>query len=98
MIKADVVFIQETHCDSMKTAKKLSQGWGGKCFWSFGTNTSCGLGILVNKGLVNHIKSFSFDYEGRIVSVNILLNNVEHNFQMCIVLMFQLKEKPSLIF
>ena len=80
ILQADIVFLQETHCDSIKTAKKWSQGWAGKCFWSFGTNKSCGVGILVNRDLVNHVKSFKFDIEGRLISVNILINDEIYQF------------------
>ena len=76
MIEADIIFVQETHCDKMQIAKKWSQWWDGKCFWSFGTNRSCGVGILVSKGIANHIQSFKFDLEGRVVSINILINDV----------------------
>ena len=80
MLKADIVFLQETHCDSIKTAKKWSQGWGGKCFWSFGTKRSSGVGILVNKDLVNHIKSFEFDLEGRVITLSMLSYDIEYQF------------------
>ena len=80
MLKADIVFLQETHCDNINTAKKWSKRWGGKCFWSFGSKRSSGVVILVNQNLVNHIKSFEFDLEGRVITLNMLIYDVEYQF------------------
>jgi hypothetical protein len=38
------------------------------------------VGILVNKHLANHVKSFHFDTEGRAITVNMMINDIEYQF------------------
>ena len=77
ILGADLVFLQETHCDSLKLGRKWASKWGAKCFWSFGTAFSSGVGILVGKNLVNHVKGFDFDVGGKILSVTLCVNDID---------------------
>jgi exonuclease III len=79
VMNTDIIFLQETHCDNISLAKKWSKSWSGKCFWSFGTSNSCGVGILVSEKLQNRVHSFNFDAEGRILTVDIDINNVMYH-------------------
>jgi len=43
--KYDIVFIQESHINTLEKAALFDKVCGGKTFWSFGTNQSCGVAI-----------------------------------------------------
>ena len=76
ILDPDIVLLQETHCDNIRTAKLYDKMWDGKSFWSFGTNNARGVGILAGKSLINHIKSFDLDIEGRLLSLDVVINDV----------------------
>ena len=75
----DIVFLQETHCCSMTFAKRWEAEWGGKCFWSFGSNRSKGVAILFASHLVYSINQFQFDTDGRLISMNIVIGGNKFN-------------------
>ena len=45
----DVVFLQETHINTLTESQRWESEWPGKCFWSHGTSQSRGVGILFSK-------------------------------------------------
>ena len=47
----DILFLQETHCTSIKECKQWERSFNGKCFWAFGDNHSRGVGIILNSVL-----------------------------------------------
>ena len=73
----DVLFIQESHCSNIKEAKHWENCFSGKGFWSFGQNHSCGVGIILNSNMTYKVLHFDFDYKGRYVVLDLLLNNIE---------------------
>jgi exonuclease III len=72
----DIVFLQETHCSSIKDGQIWGKEWGGKCFWSFGTKFSCGVGIILSPSLKYQVKSFDFDANGRYLILDLNINEV----------------------
>ena len=71
----DIVFIQETHIDNINIAKELESTFNGKCFWSFGNNRSRGVAVILNNRLHYVLNTFKFDYEGRIIKLDIYIEN-----------------------
>ena len=80
MKKVDILFIQETHIDNITIAKQLEKDLNSKCFWSFGNNRSRGVGICINNRLNYIVKHFKFDFEGRIVSVDLDIDENRFRF------------------
>ncbi|KAI0234641.1 hypothetical protein LSAT2_015038, partial [Lamellibrachia satsuma] len=65
----DICFLQETHCTSKFNGNSWGKQWGGKCFWSFGTNHSKGVGIWFRDGLNFKVLSQYRDTDGRLLSL-----------------------------
>lgn len=80
VLECDIVFLQETHCDNIKLAKSWGNNWDGKCFWSFGSNKSSGVAILVGKQIVERITSFDYDIDGRVIAVKMKFNDIVYQF------------------
>ena len=76
----DVCFLQETHCASLLSAKTWSRKWGGKTFWSFGSERSKGVGIWFKQGLNFKIIHINRDNEGRLLCLLVKVNN--HIFKL----------------
>ncbi|ESO86744.1 hypothetical protein LOTGIDRAFT_146024, partial [Lottia gigantea] len=77
----DIVFLQETHVSDIKIAKyfeKILTFY--KCFWSFGSNRSCGSAILVRTSLDFTVNKFHFDLQGRLVILDISINDISFRF------------------
>ena len=72
--KLDIVFLQETHVNSIDTAKLWDSEWGTKTYHSYGTTKSAGVAILINKTLKCEISNVSGDTEGRIISLCVNLD------------------------
>ena len=72
--KTDICFLQETHCSSKFIGNSWERLWGGKCFWSFGSTRSKGVGIWFRDGLNYKILKESRDCEGRLLSLNVQFN------------------------
>ena len=53
---ADLIFLQETHCDTEKDKDTWTKEWGNTCFWNLGTNRSCGTSILISKSFSKQAK------------------------------------------
>ena len=69
----DVVFLQETHCANINEGKYWGSNFTGKCFWSFGSNFSCGVGILLKHSLPYKVINIDFDFKGRFLGFRKLL-------------------------
>ena len=76
----DVVFLQETHCCNIKEGKQFSLGYLGKCFWSWGQNHSCRVGILLSNSLDYTVLNFDFDIKGRCLLLDLLIRGIEYRF------------------
>ena len=76
----DVIFLQETHVSNIQQAKLWEQEWGGKAFWSFGSENSCGCSILLNSKLDYIVNFFHFDHGGRLVVVDVTILNIDFRF------------------
>ena len=72
--KTDICFLQETHCSSKFIGNSWERLWGGKCFWSFGSTRSKGVGIWFRDGLNYKILKESRVCEGRLLSLNVQFN------------------------
>ena len=55
--KWDIILLQETHVCDINDIKIWSKLWPGKSFFSFGSNHSCGVGILFGA----HLGAINFD-------------------------------------
>ena len=73
----DIVFLQETHITNIVEAKKFIKLWGGKAIWSYGSNTSRGVGIRFSPVINLKIESFNYDFEGRILCADVNLLNTK---------------------
>ena len=72
----DVCFLQETHVYNNKVAHTYSKELGGKCYWSFGTSRSKGVGIWFKENLSCEIVLLNRDMHGRLLCVTVNINNV----------------------
>lgn len=50
-MNADVLFLQETHVACVKEGQSVERELECKAVWSFGTGSSCGMGILLSNKL-----------------------------------------------
>ena len=67
----DVVFLQETHITNLREGKMAARHWNGKHFWSFGSNYSRGVGMLIAKDLDYSLVNKQHDTDGRICCIDI---------------------------
>ena len=74
----DICFLQETFC-TLRNSDKFNRGWRGKMFHSHTDSPhSRGVSVLINKNLDCNIVSSKSDNDGRIVLVNLVINNNEY--------------------
>ena len=52
--KYDIIGLQECHISTAKKAEQWEMQWGGKLFYSLGTNQSLGHITLVSKSCISH--------------------------------------------
>ena len=71
----DFLFLQETHVHSLGIAKNIESKFNGKAFWSFGSNVSCGVGIIILPPRVG-IASRPFVFDQSVLKVTIALENL----------------------
>ena len=76
----DVLFVQETHCFNIKEAKLWGQNFNGKMFWSFGGKHSRSVGIILSPNLNFELGSFDFDFEGRLLVLDLTIDNIDFRF------------------
>ena len=65
--KADVIFFQEKHSKG-ELEKQWMNEWGGKIFYSHGSQNSCGVTVLIRKDLIAQLKKL--DPLGRFIVLN----------------------------
>lgn len=74
--KFDIVFLQESHVDTISLANSLKTKFGCEAYWSLGTNRSSGVGILIFPNFDYKIEKFEFDLSGRFLFVDLLIENI----------------------
>ena len=70
----DIVFLQETHVDSISLANAIKSRFDCDAYWSLGHNRSSGVGILLSPNLKTKIQKFDTDLDGRCLSIDLLIN------------------------
>uniref|UniRef100_A0A2R5L921 Putative reverse transcriptase n=1 Tax=Ornithodoros turicata TaxID=34597 RepID=A0A2R5L921_9ACAR len=73
-LQVDIAFLQETHFSSLQEAKNFAVRVGVKGHFSCGTSRSRGVAILVTPRFRGTVLRHSFDFEGRLVSVDVAIN------------------------
>ena len=71
----DILFLQEAHIVCGKEINNWNLQWGGKGFWSFGSEHSRGVGILLHRQLDYKFVHFKHDFEGRLLVLDIDLGD-----------------------
>ena len=72
-IHADLMFLHETH--STKNCQTIWENeWGGKIYFSHGTQASKGIALLIKKDFVHSISNVKIDEDGRFIVVDLTLN------------------------
>ena len=74
--KADIVFLQETHCNSDQDKIQWSSEWGGKCIWSTSSSSSCGVAILFKPNIDVTLSNSEIDIHGRYIIVDCQVDEV----------------------
>ena len=69
--KIDILFLQETHVDTLELGRKIERYFGGHIFWSLSNPAEKGTGIFISKQSQVNIVKFHHDIEGRLVYVDI---------------------------
>ena len=79
----DICLLQETHVENVNEMNMWTKQWGGKAFWSAGTQASRGVACLVKCGLDINFSKVEKDTDGsylrldfKIDELNISLINV----------------------
>ena len=80
---ANVCLLQETHCENDEDVNKWSREWGGESYWSFGTNFSRGVAILIQENLDIKASNIEKDKDGRFISI--ILKIDECSLQLILV-------------
>ena len=88
--KADVCFVQETHCTANKEYFWLSE-WGNKCIYVNGNSNARGVAILLNCKCANNIEEIRRDIKGYVMC-KVLVN--EYTYCLCNVYARN-KDKPD---
>ena len=78
--KIDILFLQETHVDTLKLGKHIENKLDGKMFWSFGASNARGVGIYLSKFLEFHVHKFITDPFGRFLIVDATIEG--HDFRI----------------
>ena len=73
---ADIVFLQETHCNSEQDKTQWSSEWGGKCIWSTSSSSSCGVAILFKPKIDVILSNSEIDIHGRYIIVDCKVDEV----------------------
>ena len=75
--KADIVLVQETHCENDEKKQEWIKDWKGNSFWSFGTSLSKGVAFLFNEHANFNIISNEIYENGRLMSLKIEINGIK---------------------
>ena len=71
----DILLLQETHAAGYMEARAWGKEFGGRGFWSFGTNVSCGVAILFSKNKKWDLTDNLRDNKGRLISITVNTQN-----------------------
>lgn len=72
-LQADIVLLQETHCDK-KVEKLWKSEWGGSIFFSHGESNARGVAILFGRKFKCKVIKMARDLEGRVLAVAVEVN------------------------
>lgn len=78
-LNCDLCFVQETGISNANSIKSLSSAWRGSSFWSPAIGRQGGVAIFVAKDFNGEIISWRKDTSGRVLSIQIRLNQVNFN-------------------
>ncbi|XP_064475613.1 uncharacterized protein LOC135389501 [Ornithodoros turicata] len=73
-LQIDVAFLQETHFGSCYEARSFEQRISVKGYFSFGSTRARGAAIVFRNTFRGQVARHCFDYEGRVVSVDVSVN------------------------
>lgn len=73
----DLIFIQESHCESQEDIDMWTKEWQGKTFWSNGTKASKGVACLIKPKLDLNIIEIQKDTDGRFLHVNVIVDEMK---------------------
>ena len=73
----DILFLQETHVDTLKFRKSIENKLRANIFWSFGTTHARGVGVYINKKLDFHLHKFDTDPFGRFIVIDAKIKDKE---------------------
>ena len=69
--RINIALLQETHIDNLSWKKEIDNIFNCNSLWSFGSNSSRGVAILLFKNFYFNVNKFVKDMDGRIISANI---------------------------
>lgn len=73
-----ILLLQETHFNNINNVENLKSLFStDKCYFSFGSNKSRGVGIVVLNSNIT-VTKYYLDLEGRMVYIDITFNNIEY--------------------
>lgn len=67
----DILLLQETHIENNYNANRVARKFDCLGYWSYGTNRSCGVGILVKKVSNLKVNAYQRDEDGRYISIDL---------------------------
>ena len=70
----DILLLQETHVNNLKIKFEIDRFFDCQSFWSFGSNDSRGVAILLMNNFNYEITKFDTDNEGRILKIVLQTN------------------------
>lgn len=78
--KIDVLFLQETHIDTLNFGRKVACKLGGHVFWSFGQPRGRGVAIFVSKTVNLKVQRFVCDPFGRFILLDVNIDGKSVRF------------------
>lgn len=78
-LNAQIVFLQETHCNDLESLK-LKRQWVNQIVFSPAVDRHGGVAILFHKAINAHILSSECDSNGRWILVDTLINKMQITF------------------
>ena len=67
----NILMLQETHVNNLKFKYEIDRIFNCQSFWSFGSNDSRGVAILIMKNFEHEKNKFENDNEGRMIKVEL---------------------------
>ena len=67
----NIALLQETHVSNLRYKRDIDNSFNCQSLWSFGSNSSCGVVVLLMNNFEFELENFIKDNEGRIISVKI---------------------------